>query len=456
MRKAGPAAPDGRGKGFHPGSQAHFLYNLVLKGALIFAAPGWIPWVALSLKRRRNFPDRLGVHLGRIPPKAGKRRILIHAVSVGETLSAIPLVRMFRSRLPSVELFFSTVTLTGQEVAKKSLDGQIEATLFFPFDFPGIAGKFLDRVGPDVVAILETEIWPNFLGECARRGIPVVILNGRISERSLRGYGRVKSLFGRVLACLTAVAMQTEEDARRIIFLGAAPEKVSVTGNMKFDVAPPPETDTPFLSWLRGEKDRGSSWFVAGSTHEGEEEAVLSAFGAARAVNRSVRLLLAPRHPERFDAVAELCGRRGWKVERKTRIAREGEERSAPVVLLDTVGELLSAYAMADIAFVGGSIVPKGGHNILEPALFGVPIVAGTHMGNFREITEIFTRGEAMTLVRDAVDLSRVLSEWAADPTPFLERGKRARRLLEGLRGATGENAALVVRELSRREGGTP
>jgi 3-deoxy-D-manno-octulosonic-acid transferase len=250
--------------------------------------------------------------------------------------------------------------------------------------------------------------------------------------------------------------MQTEEDARRIISLGAAPEKVSVTGNMKFDVAPPPESDTPFLSWLRGEKDRGSSWFVAGSTHEGEEDAVLSAFGAARAVNRSVRLLLAPRHPERFDAVAELCGRRGWEVERKTRIARDGEERSAPVVLLDTVGELLSAYAVADIAFVGGSIVPKGGHNILEPALFGVPIVAGTHMGNFREITGIFTRGEAVTLVRDAVDLSRVLSQWAVDPTSFLERGKRARRLLEGLRGATGENASLVVRELSRREGGTP
>jgi 3-deoxy-D-manno-octulosonic-acid transferase len=456
VRKADPAAPDGRGKGFHPGSQAHFLYNLVLKGSLILAAPGWIPWVALSRKRRRNFPDRLGVRLGRIPPKGGKRRILIHAVSVGETLSAVPLVRMLRSRLPSVELFFSTVTLTGQEVAGRALAGLIEATLFFPFDFPGIAGRFLDRVGPDVVAILETEIWPNFLGECARRGIPVVILNGRISERSLRGYGRLKSLFGRVLSCVTAVAMQTEEDARRIISLGASPGKVSVTGNMKFDVAPPPETDTPFLSWLRGEKDRGASWFVAGSTHEGEEEAVLSAFGGARSVNRSVRLLLAPRHPERFDAVAELCGRKGWEVARKTRIAQDGEERSAPVVLLDTVGELLSAYAMADIAFVGGSIVPKGGHNILEPALFGVPIVAGTHMGNFREITEIFTRGEAVTLVRDAADLSRVLSQWAAAPIPFLERGKRARRLLEGLRGATGENAALVARELSRREGGTP
>jgi 3-deoxy-D-manno-octulosonic-acid transferase len=456
VRKEDPAAPDGGGKRFHPGSQAHFLYNLVLKGTLILAAPCWIPWVALSRKRRRNFPDRLGVHLGRIPPKGGKHRILIHAVSVGETLSAVPLVRLLRSRLPSVEMFFSTVTLTGQEVARRALAGQIEATLFFPFDLPGIAGKFLDRVGPDVVAILETEIWPNFLGECARRGIPVVILNGRISERSLRGYGRVISLFGRVLSCVSVIAMQTEEDARRIISLGADPEMVSVTGNMKYDVNPPSETDTLFLSWLRGEKERGTSWFVAGSTHEGEEEAVLSALGRARSVNRSVRLLLAPRHPERFDAVAELCVQRGWDVARKTRIERDGEGRSAPVVLLDTVGELLSSYAMADIAFVGGSLVPKGGHNILEPALFGVPIVVGTHMGNFQEIAEIFIRGEAVTPVRNASEFSRVLSEWAADPPPFLERGKRARRLLERLRGATGKNADLVVRELLRREGGTP
>ena len=456
MRKPGPAPPDGKRKGFHPGSQAHLLYNLALKGALILAAPAWIPWVALSGKRRKNFPDRLGVRLGRIPPPTGKDRIWIHAVSVGETLSAVPLVRTLREQMPSAELFFSTVTLTGQEVARKALDGQVETTFFFPFDFPRISGRFLDRIGPDVVAILETEIWPNFLGECASRMIPVVIVNGRISERSLRGYGRMRSLFARVLSCVTAIAMQTEEDARRIVSLGADPEKVSVTGNMKFDVAPPPKNLTPFLSWLRGEKERGAAWFVAGSTHEGEEAAVLSAFGDARSVNRSVRLLLAPRHPERFDAVAELCSRHGWEVARKTGISGGGKNVSAPVVLLDTVGELPAAYAAADIAFVGGSIVPKGGHNILEPALFGVPTVTGTHTGNFREITEIFTRGEAVALVRDAAELSRILSEWATDSAPFAEMGKRARSLLEGLRGATGKNAALVARELSRRGGRTP
>jgi 3-deoxy-D-manno-octulosonic-acid transferase len=451
--KPGLAASEGNRNRFLPGSQAHLMYNLALKAALVLAAPAWIPWMILSGKRRKNFTHRLGFFLDRIPPPKGRRRIWIHAVSVGETLSSVPLVRMLGEKLPTTEIFFSTVTLTGQEVARKTLGGLVETTLFFPFDLPGVSGKFLDRVHPDLVAILETEIWPNFLGECASRRIPVIILNGRISERSFSGYGRMRSFFAGVLSCLSAVAAQTEEDARRIIALGADPERVTVTGNMKFDVAPPPENVTPFLSWLRGERERGGLWFVAGSTHEGEEEAVLSAFGDLRSVNRSVRLLLAPRHPERFEAVAQLCILRGWPVTRKTEIAGGESESSAPVVLLDTVGELLAAYSSADIAFVGGSLVPRGGHNILEPALFGVPTITGTHTGNFREINEIFTRGEAVITVQDGAELSRLLSEWATDQSPFAEVGRRARGLLESFRGATARNAALVVRELSRRAG---
>jgi len=454
VRKSGPASPEG--KGFSPGSLAHLLYNLALKGGLVLAAPAWVPWMALSRKRRKNFPDRLGQRLARIPLPAASRRVWIHAVSVGETRSAVPLVRALRERLPEAELLFSTVTLTGQEVAGKALRGQVRATFYFPFDLPGISGKFLDHVRPDVVAILETEIWPNFLAECARRAIPVVILNGRISERSFRGYGRVRSLFARVLSCVTAIAMQTEEDARRIVFLGANPRKVTVTGNMKFDVTHTPEVATPFLSWMRTEKERGSAWFVAGSTHEGEEESILSAFGDARSVNRSVRLLLAPRHPERFESVEALCRRRGWEVLRRTRISGEREGNSSPIVLLDTVGDLLSAYAAADIAFVGGSLVPKGGHNILEPALFAVPAITGSHTENFREITDQFTRGDAVLVVGDGETLSRKLSEWAADPSPFREMGLRAERLLTKLRGAAERNADLVAREFRRRAGDTP
>ena len=457
MRRAVLASPDRTGKAFLPGSRAHFLYNLGLAGALVLTAPVWIPWMSLSAKRRRNFPERLGIRPGHIPLPAGKPRILIHAVSVGETLSAVPLVRALKGQLPSAELFFSTVTITGQQVAGKALAGLVEKTLFFPFDLPRISGRFLDRVGPDVVAILETEIWPNFLGECAERGIPVVILNGRLSERSFRGYGRFRSIFARVLACITVVAMQTEEDARRMIALGVDPAKVTVTGNMKFDVSISAAPGSPFLSWLKGEKDKGTVWIIAGSTHEGEEDAVLSAFSGARSVNRSVRLLLAPRHPERFDAVEELCERRGWKVARRSHIA-SGEEtkNSSPVVVLDTVGELQASYAAADIAFVGGSLAPKGGHNILEPALFGVPAVTGPHTGNFLEIIELFTRGDAVMTVRDEGDLRRRMVEWAVDPAPYAEMGARAKRLLETLRGASGRNASLVAGELSRRTGVAP
>ena len=456
MRRPALEAPDPKGKGFAPGTPAHFLYNVALGGGLIAASPAWIPWVALSAKRRRNFPDRLGLRLGELPPPSGDRRVWIHAVSVGETLAAAPLVRELANRLPAAELLFSTVTLTGHEVARKSLAGLVKTTFFFPFDLPGVSGRFLDRVAPDAVAILETEIWPNFLAECAGRGIPVLILNGRISERSYRGYGRIRPLFARVIGCVAALAMQTQEDARRVIDLGAEPEKVRVTGNMKFDVDSPREAGSPFLSWLRKEKGKGTSWFVAGSTHEGEEEAVLAAFAGAREANPSVRLLLAPRHPERFDEAAQLCGRRGWEILRKSRIAGEEAESRAPIVLLDTVGDLAHAYGAADIAFVGGSLAAKGGHNILEPALYGVPIVTGSHMDNFREIAETFRAGNAAASVADPEGLSRVLSDWAADPSPFAAMGERARGLLSGLRGATRRNADLIAEALSRRAGETP
>lgn len=452
MPPGGP--PEGQRGRFLPGSRAHLLYNLALGAALLAAAPAWIPWVVLSPKRRRNFADRLGVRGDRIPPPGDGGRVWIHGVSVGETLSAVPLVRALRERLPEAQIVFSTVTLTGQEVAAKALGGLADGLFYFPFDLPRTCGKFLDRIRPDAVAILETEIWPNFLAECARRRIPVVLLNGRISERSLRGYGRFRFLFSKVLSCVSAISAQTEEDARRITSLGADPARVQATGNMKFDLAPPPESRTPFRSWLQEERAAGSSWFVAGSTHEGEEEAVLGAFARARRVNPRVRLLVAPRHPERFDAVEELCGRGGWEVWRRTRMPAPEGSPSPPVILLDTVGELLPAYSAADIAFVGGSLVPRGGHNILEPALYGVPTLAGPHMANFREIAEIFTEGDAVLLVRDAEELAARLAAWAADPAPYREMGVRAKGLLDAFRGATAKNVEILVRAMSRRDGG--
>jgi len=438
-------------KAFLPRTGAHLLYNLALGSALFLAAPAWGPWVLASRKRRKNFLDRLGMRMDRVPPPSGKERIWIHAVSVGETLSSAPLVRLLRRHLPEAELLFSTVTITGQETAEKILSGETDARFYFPFDLPGISRRFLDRVRPDVVVILETEIWPNFLAECAGRKIPAVLLNGRVSERSFGGYGRLRFLFSRALRCFTAIAVQTGEDARRFRFLGAPPASVAVTGNMKFDVAPPSQDLSPLYSLLMEEKKEGTAWIVAGSTHEGEEEALLRAFAKAREINGSVKLLLAPRHPERFGSVEELCLREGWETVRKTRAAGETGEKLPPVFLLDTVGELLSAYAAADIAFVGGSLVPKGGHNILEPAFYGVPTLVGPHMENFREIAEIFEDAGAVVQVKDASELADRLARWAEDPSGMSDTGRRARELLAAFQGATERNAGIVERELALR-----
>ncbi len=453
MRNRGQGRPDPGDGRFVAGSGGHRLYNMVLLPALVLAVPFWVPWVLLSARRRRNFPDRLGARLGRLPLPTGRKRVWIHAVSVGETLSAAPLVRLLRARRPEAELFVSTVTLTGQETAAKTLGRAVDALFYFPFDLPWTCARFLDRVQPDVVVVLETEIWPNFIAACAGRGIPVVVLNARISERSFRGYGRLGFLFSRVLRSVSAFSAQTEDDARRLVALGAAPSSVAVAGNMKFDVAPPRENASPFRAWLMEEKARGTAWFVAGSTHEGEDAEVLRAFRAAREVRRSVRLVLAPRHPERFDAVADLCLREGFETARRTGLDLARRAPSPEVILLDTVGELLSAYAAADIAFVGGSLVPKGGHNILEPALYGVPTIVGPHMENFREIAGIFTTGRAVRQVGGGADLAAELSRWAVDPRSYAETGRRASELLAAFRGATGRNAAIVESELSRSRG---
>lgn len=438
-------------KSFRPGGGAHLLYNLALGTALLALSPAWFPWAMLSRRRRINFPDRFGWRMERVPPASGRERIWIHAVSVGETLSAAPLVRRLRGRLPGVEILFSTVTVTGRDAAEKTLAAETDARFYFPFDLPGIAGKFLDRLRPDVVVILETEIWPNFLAECSKRGIPAMIVNGRISERSFRGYARFRFLFSRVLACLASITTQTEEDARRFLALGAPSAAVTATGNMKFDVAPPAAGQSPLHALLKGDREEGTRWLVAGSTHEGEEAAVLRAFDKARSVDRSMKLLLAPRHPERFDSVEELCRREGFETVRRTRVSRDAGEALPEVILLDTVGELPSAYAAADIAFVGGSLVPKGGHNILEPALYGVPTVVGPHMENFREIDEIFTDAGAVCKVKDAAGLASLLVRFASDPFAEHETGRRARELLAAFRGATERNAEIVERALSLR-----
>ena len=434
------------GRPFLPGSPGHILYNAALWAGLAVGAPVWIPWVLLSRKRRTNLPERLGLR-GVPPPTSadGRPTVWVHAVSVGETLAAVPLLRLLRRRIPDVRQVITSVTLTGRETAVKSLSGVADEGFFFPFDLPGLCGRFLDRLRPDVVVIVETEIWPNFIAACARRGVPVVIVNGRLSQRSFGGYMRFRWFFAPILRTLRTISAQTAEDAERFIALGAPRENVTVGGNLKFDVSPPETAASPLSGLLLREKTAGALWIVAGSTHDGEEAELLRAFLAARGANPYMRLLLAPRHPERFDAVEALVRREGVPMVRRTSIPEGASRLPEPVLLLDTVGELSGAYAAADLAFVGGSLVPKGGHNVIEPAWHGVPAIVGPHMENFREIATAFLAAGALLQVPGEERLEGEFSRFAADRGAFAQTGSRARALIESFRGASERNAKVVL-----------
>jgi 3-deoxy-D-manno-octulosonic-acid transferase len=433
-------------KPFRPGSPRHVLYNAAIAAAAVAGAPFWIPWLLSARKRRKNFPERMGLRgFPSVPYPGGSPRIWVHAVSVGETLAAAPLLRRLRERAPGAALLLSNVTLTGREIGEKALGGVVDAGFYFPFDLPGLCGRFLDRLRPDVVVIVETEIWPNFLAACSERGIPAVIVNGRLSERSFRGYLRLRWFFAPVLRVFRAISAQSREDADRFIALGAPEGNVTVGGNLKFDLPPPEPRKDALSSILSREKEGGALWVVAGSTHDGEEEAVLRAFLAAREANPAMKLLLAPRHPERFAAVEALLAREGVESARRTALPADARTTGAPVLLLDSVGELAGAYAAASLAFVGGSLVPKGGHNVLEPAWQGVPTLVGPHMENFREISETFLSAGALLQVSGEAELAERFARFAADPSVFEETGRRARELLETFRGASDRNASVVL-----------
>lgn len=440
---------------FRPGSPGHILYNVLLAAGAVILFPAWLPWMLLSKKRRVNFPDRLGLR-GMPPavPQGGGPTIWMHAVSVGETNACVPLLRRLRERVPGARLFLSNVTVTGRGTAEKALSGVVAGRFYFPFDFPRICGRFLDRVRPDAVVVVETEIWPNFLAECARRDVPVVIVNGRLSERSFRGYSRFRWFFAPVLRTLRAISAQGREDAERFSALGADPAVVTVGGNLKFDVGAPGKGAAPLSCILEREKAAGARWIVAGSTHEGEEAAVLRAFLAAREIAPEIRLLLAPRHPERFPAVLAMLADEGVPAARRTSLREGSEDRiDAPVLLLDTVGELPGAYAAADLAFVGGSLVPKGGHNVLEPALHGVPTVVGPHMENFQEIAEVFIGEGGLLQVPGEEGLAAVFARFASVRDAYSAVGRKGKDLFGRFGGASDRNAEAVLSAMRRAEG---
>jgi 3-deoxy-D-manno-octulosonic-acid transferase len=364
--------------------------------------------------------------------------IWVHAVSVGEVLAVRPVVSGLRARYPGLRVFLSTTTLSGQNVARRSVP-DADAVFYLPFDWTFTIRRTLDVVKPKLFVMVETEIWPNLLRECRRRGIRTALVNGRISTRSFPRYRLVRPFIRRVLADIDRLCVQSEETARRLRHLGADPARITVTGSLKFDSLDPSTAPgrgrERVLRFFR--ISPGRLVLVAGSTSKGEEEAVIRAFNRVRttATGGNALLILAARHPERFEEVERLCQREGLSTKRRSDLPIDAEPR-VDAVILNTIGELAQLYQIATAVFVGGSLVPLGGHNILEPAVHGKPIVFGLHMENFAEIASAFLANGAAVQVRTPRDLEDVVVELMADPVRRARLGAAARALVDANRGA--------------------
>jgi len=395
-------------------------------------------------RRNRSYRQALGERFGWGGTVSGAPCLWLHAVSLGEMSAAAPLVRALMSRYPQSPLVLTTATPTGRARAR-SLFGESVDVRFLPYDTPCAVARFLDRIRPRLAIIMETELWPNLFAECARRGVPVVFASARVTAKSAARYQRFGSLFRGIFSGGATVAAQTPEDAGRFALLGAHGDRTHVVGNVKFDLEVDPEAT------LRGQELReliGTSrpvW-IAGSTHAGEEEQVLAAHEELLKLQPAALLLLVPRHPGRFESVAELLARRGLRF---TRRSAGVAPREAQVMLVDTVGELAALYASADAAFVGGSLVPIGGHNLLEPAALGLPVLTGPHTSNGRDIAALMLEQGAALQVAESQELAAALARLLADPAERQRMGAIGRRIVESNRGSVARLLALIEPMLS-------
>jgi 3-deoxy-D-manno-octulosonic-acid transferase len=357
--------------------------------------------------------------------------IWLHAVSVGEVSAAAALVRALRARHPGIPIVLSTATPTGRARAQ-SLFGTDVDIRYLAYDTPGSVHRFLARINPRVGVIIETELWPNLLHACRRSGVPILLASARLSPKSVSRYRRARALFGAAVAQNVTIAAQTTEDAERFIAIGADPARTRAVGNVKFDMQLGEKVfETGRM--LRAEYLGKRPVWIAGSTHAGEEEQLLAAHAELKQAVAGALLVLVPRHPERFESVAHLLARRAERFDRRS--AAAPVRAAADVLLVDTMGELVALYAAADVAFVGGSLVPVGGHNLLEPAALGVPVITGPHTANSGEIArELMLRGGAVG-VADARTLANVLGQFFADPNMRQRVGACGREFVEAHRG---------------------
>ncbi len=383
-----------------------------------------------------------------------KPAIWVHAVSVGEVVASSAVVNALREKFPSHRVLVSTTTSTGQKLAAQRFGA--ENVFYFPLDFALAIRPYLDALRPELVVVAETEFWPNFLRLSKRSGARIAVINCRISDRSLPGYKRFRFWLPRLLAetlgNVDLFLAQTEEDQQRLIEIGAAETKVTVAGNLKFDVAPPPSPK--IVASLRQDFSHPGSGpvLVCGSTLEDEEGSLLSAFRNILANHPKAVMILAPRHPERFPEVAALVEQLGFRMSRRS--LWSGEALAGGVFLVDSIGELAALYSVATVAFVGGSLVPRGGHNILEPAMYGVPIVTGNHYENFRDVVNFFVSRNAVRIVGLA-ELPLVFMELIDNSDERATLGRNALAALESQRGATDRTIAALVELMSKQREGS-
>ena len=416
----------------------YVLYTSVLGLGLVLTLPYY-------LLRFRKYLPSIRERLGFVDSEKDGPTVWVHAVSVGEVKAVDSLLDGLRRQFPRKRIVISTTTATGRALALKRSD--LDRVIYFPLDFPGVVRRCLDRIRPDLIVVAETEIWPNFMRECDRRKIPVFMVNGRISDRSYKQYRLTRRWLGRILEKYHILGMQSDMDADRIRSIGAPRDKVVVFGNLKYDQrASARELDSVFETTL----NRSQPLIVAASTAAEEEPLVLEAYRQLRETRAGLKLLIAPRLPERFAEVDRMLQSSGLSYVRRSALTPETEPPD--ILLLDTIGELTAVFEYATLVFMGGTLVPRGGHNVLEPALFSKPVIFGPHMENFRDMARTFLDRRAAIQVADVDALVRHIRTLLDSPAAAAEMGRNAHQLVEKNRGATARFLETV--RLSLESGG--
>lgn len=417
-----------------------YLYSILFYLAL--------PFVFLRLLlRSRNAPEyrrRWSERLGFCPHQL-KSCIWVHAVSMGETIAAIPLIKMLKAKFPNDSILVTNMTPTGAARVKAAFGDSVLQS-YIPYDVPDAVNRFLRRVHPKIAVIMETELWPNLFAKCAEFNIPIVVTNARLSEKSAKGYQRIASLTREMLSELSALASQGKADAERFIALGMPAERLAVTGNIKFDVEPPQDLAAKSEA-LRQQLGRERLIWIAASTHPTEEEIILAAHKKILEKHPQALLILVPRHPERFDAIAQLIESQSFKLARRSR--NDACTADVNVYLGDTMGELMLMYSVSDVAFVAGSFAPVGGHNMLEAAVLGKPVVMGSQLFNFAEISDMMLSAQGMLKVENGDKLADTISELFSNKDYREKIGENARKVVDENRGALKKQVDIISRLIS-------